>query len=198
MIPEIVKKDTIGLENPLFASKYGFNTASPPEWIGTDLVMEEVVEGIDQDLITVEGLSLIEFQKEGIENKLNLQKNRQSVNYQDYINDERSLLLAKQSNNIISIQVDDIHKIKVGLDSILLEDLNISLYQENFPGSYSFRNLYGISETLNLATLDSIKTIDYTFLWAFSEKNGPKKIKGRLDITWINGLPYKVYFNSIP
>lgn len=198
MIPEIVKKDTIGLENPLFASKYGINTESPPAWIGTDLVMEEVVEGVDQMLITIQGLNLIEFQKEGVEKLLHLQKNRQSVNYQDYTNQDKSLLFIKQSNNNISIQVDDIQKIKVRLDTILLNDLDISLYKKTFPGSYTFRNLYGISETVDLAALDSVETIDYTFLWALSEKNNPPQIKGRLDITWVNGKPYKVYFFSIP
>ena len=198
IIPEIINEDTIGLENPLFASKYGINTVSPPEWIGTDLVMEEVVEGIDQMLITIQGLNLSEFQKEGVEKSLNLQKNRQSVNYQDYTNQDKSLLFAKQSNNNISIQADDIQKIKVGLDTILLNNLDISLYKKTFPGSYTFRNLYGISETIDLAALDSVETIDYTFLWALSKKNKTPQIKGRLDITWINGKPHKVYFFSIP
>lgn len=198
IIPEIVKKDTIGLENSLFASKYGINTASPPAWIGTDLVMEEVVEGIDEMLITIQGLNLSEFQKEGVEKSLNLQKNRQSVNYQDYTNQDKSLLFAKQSNNNISIQVDDIQKVKVGLDTGLLNNLDISLFKDYFPGSYTFRNLYGISETVDLAALDSVETIDYTFFWALSEKNKTPQIKGRLDITWINGQPYKVYFFSIP
>lgn len=194
---EIEHDDSLGLNNPRFAIKYGINSDNPPAWIGTDLVMEEVVEGIDQEFITINGYNLLDFQGEDIVKYLNLHVNKAHANYQDFTNDDKSLLLAKQHGNAISLQVDDVQKVLLKFDSVSLNRLDIYSFKKLFPGSYMFRNLYGIEETMHLAERDSVKTIDTVFLWALGEKNNQLHITGRLDLTFVNGSPLKAYFFSI-
>jgi hypothetical protein len=195
---EINLEDSMGLENLKIAEKYGFYTENPPAWMGTDLVMEDVVEGIEQNLITIQGLNLLDFEQEGVEKKLKLRKNREFPNHQEFINDDKSLLYSIYQLKNVSIQVKNIKKVEIRLDSIVLNNLDISSYKRIFPGSYSFRNLYGISETLNLAEIDSIATIDHVFLWSIVEQDGSKKFNGKLDIIYVNGFPIEAYLHSFP
>ncbi|GHB34831.1 hypothetical protein GCM10008106_15190 [Mongoliitalea lutea] len=185
------------MNNPRLAYKYGIDADYPPAWIGTDLVIEDVVEGIEQQLIKINGFNLLEMKSDDIIEKLNLSENRRNSNNPNYTNEDKSLFFIKQQSGAISIQVEDIQKIAVDLDTVSLQGLDLNSFKELFPGAYMFRNLYGVQETMHIAERDSVKTIDYVFLWSLAETEGQPQITGRFDLTFVNGVPLKAYFFSI-
>lgn len=193
---EIDFDDSLGLNNPRLAYKYGIDADNPPAWIGTDLVMEDVVEGVEQQLIKINGFNLQEMKRDNIIEKLNLSENRRNSTNPNYTNEEKSLIFNQQQSGGISIQVEDVQKIAVDLDTVSLRGLDLNSFKELFPGAYMFRNLYGVQETMHIAERDSVKTIDYVFLWLLAETDGQPQINGRLDITFVNGVVFKVYYFS--
>lgn len=177
-------QDDQNFEN--YIHKYGFTENDTPAWYMNDtdgIVIEEIAESFEKSSVEIQGFSLDSLLKGSAVKNLGLTLNnsRPEINFNDYLNEKKTLYLTEKNNQLKHITIYDLRGIDVTLEEINLSTLNLVSYKNKYPGSYSLRNLFSLSASSHLAPLDSIKSIQHTFLWTSN---------GRLDLIWVNERPH--------
>lgn len=180
--------DSLILED--YSHKYGFAENDTPAWYmkGIDgMVIEEIAESFEKSSVEIQGFRLDNLLKgDAIKNLgLTLNNSIAEINFNDYLNENKTLYLSENNDQLNHIAIYDLREIDVRLEKVTLSSLNISTYKSKYPGSYSLRNLFSVESSSHLAPLDSIKSIQHTFLWTDN---------GRLDLTWVNERPYMLEY----
>ena len=181
-------QDSLSLED--HSHKYGFSENDTPVWYmkdADDIVIEEIAESFLKSSIKIQGFSLESLLKGNAVQNLNLKtsKSISEINFRDYLNENKTIYVTKNNDQIKRIAVNDLKKIDIILDDVSLSELKLSDYKEKYPGSYSLRNLFSVESSSHLAPLDSIKSIQHTFLWTDN---------GRLDLVWVNEKPHMLEY----
>lgn len=173
-----------------YIHKYGFAENDTPAWYLKDansIVIEEIAESFEKSAVNIQGLSLETLLRGNAASNLNLtnKNNISEINFHDYSNDDRTLYLSKKDDQLKHIAIYDLREIDVMLEGSQLNTLNLSDYKVKYPGSYSLRNLFSVGSSSYLAPLDSVKSIQHTFLWTSN---------GRLDLIWVNEKPHMLEY----
>jgi hypothetical protein len=173
-----------------YIHKYGFAENDTPAWYLKDansIVIEEIAESFEKSAVNIQGLSLETLLRGNAASNLNLtnKNNISEINFHDYSNDDRTLYISKKDDQIKHIAIYDLREIDVMLEGSQLNTLNLSDFKVKYPGSYSLRNLFSVESSSHLAPLDSIKSIQHTFLWTDN---------GRLNLIWVNEKPHMLEY----
>jgi hypothetical protein len=162
--------------------------------------LEDVVEKIERSDLLIQNVNLKDLYNGDPRKILDLQidKDKSLSKSQLYKNKNNSILYGTRLQTPGTLQIIDLVDVEVILGDFQLSKMDIHTFKDKYPGSYSLRNFYGKFDLSHFIMSDSVKRVDHVFLLTVENKENPSSMNGRLDISWINGKPYQLYFIPFP
>ncbi|KPQ12499.1 MAG: hypothetical protein HLUCCX10_14755 [Algoriphagus marincola HL-49] len=144
-----------------------------------NLIIEEIAETLPQDQIFLNEVSIANYPKtpEKLPSSFILKRRDDQIDILNYRNLEDSVWVQYSQGKLTSLEFNNYSNTDFRLEDLPVFQATLDDYKERYPGSYSLRNLFPSYLLQDYHNLDSVKTIDLTFLWTEG---------ARIDIIWLN------------
>lgn len=144
-----------------------------------NLIIEEIAETLPEDQVFLNEVSIADYPKTpgSLPENFVLIRRDDQIDIVNYRNLKDSVGVQYSQGKLSFLEIKNYSNTDFRLEDMPVFQSNLDDYKERYPGSYSLRNLFGSYLLPDYNKLDSVETIDVTFLW----------MKGaRIDIIWLN------------
>lgn len=144
-----------------------------------NLIIEEIAETLPQDQIFLNEVSIADYPKtpDKLPSSFVLTRQDEQIDIVNYRNLEDSVWVQYSQSKLTYLEFNNYSNTDFRLEDLPVFHATLDDYKERYPGSHSLRNLFPSYLLQDYTNLDSVKTIDLTFLWTEG---------ARIDIIWLN------------
>jgi hypothetical protein len=178
------------LDTVYVLQKAGITHNDTPRWynsLSEDLIIEEIAETLLGDQVSINGVTMDDYPRNphDLPGNFVLTRRHDQINYLGYLNLDDSVKIEFNSGERIFLTLEKYRNTNFQLEDLDVFQSDLDQYKERYPGSYSLRNLFGSYLIADYNKLDTVETIDQTFLWLEN---------ARIDIFWLNKYPIHAEF----
>jgi hypothetical protein len=153
-----------------------------PIWYNNEsknLIIEEIAETLRYDQVFLNEVSIVDYPKtpDNLPESFVLTRRDDQIDIVNYQNLKDSVSVQYSQGRLTFLEFKNYSNTDFRLEDMIVFQTTLDDYKERYPGSYSLRNLFPSYLLQDYNKLDSVETIDLTFLWTEG---------ARIDIIWLN------------
>lgn len=180
--PNIEEDPSVHLDSLFMVPKYGITHGDTPIWYyneSENLIIEEIAETLQGDQVFLNDLSIADYPKTSgnLPESFVLIRLDERIKISNYLNLEDSARVQFSRGKLVLLEIKNHSNTVFRMEGMSVFEVTLDDYKVRYPGSYSVRSLFSSHLFRDYNKLDSVETIDLTFLWM---KNA------RIDIIWLN------------
>ncbi|WP_286940500.1 MULTISPECIES: hypothetical protein [unclassified Algoriphagus] len=152
-----------------------------------NLIIEEIAETIPENQVFLNELAIADYPKtpDNLPESFVLTQHDDQIDIANYRNVKDSVWVQYSQGKLTFLEFKNYSNTDFRLEDLPVFQITLDDYKKRYPGSYSLRNLFPSYLFQDYNKLDSVETIDLTFLW----------VEGaRMDIIWLNKYAAHVEF----
>lgn len=178
------------LDTVYVLQKSGITHNDTPIWYNSkieNLIIEEIAETLAGDQVSINGVTIDDYPKnpDDLPENFVLIRRHERPNYLGYLNLDDSVSIEFNSGKLSFLTLEKYSNTNFQLEDWDVFQSDLDQYKVWYPESYSLRNLFGSYLLADYNKLDTVKTIDITFLYLEN---------ARIDIHWLNKYPIHAEF----
>jgi hypothetical protein len=187
---KIEKDPNANLDTVYLLQKSGITHNDTPIWYNSkleNLIIEEIAETLPYDQVSINGVTIDDYPKnpDYLPDNFVLTRRHDRTNYLGYLNLDDSVSIQFNSGELKFMTLEKYSNTNFQLEDLDVFQSGLDQYKEKYPESYSLRNLFGSYLLADYNKLDTVETIDITFLYLEN---------ARIDIHWLNKHPIHAEF----